>query len=70
MMDLQEVEVVINKDGEVRLLVHGVKGNACLDLTRDLEAALGGLVTSRQMTSEAMETIQQDPLLRQNQQRT
>ena len=69
-MDLQEVEVVINKDGEVRLLVHGVKGNACLDLTRDLEAALGGLVTSRQMTSEAMETIQQDPLLRQNQQRT
>ena len=46
-MDLQEVEVVINKDGEVRLLVHGVKGNVCLELTRDLEAALGGHVTSR-----------------------
>jgi hypothetical protein len=67
-MDLQEIEIVIEKNGQVRLEVRGVKGNACLDLTQDLEAALGGQVASRQMTSEALETARQDAPLRQNQQ--
>ncbi|MBI3946289.1 MAG: DUF2997 domain-containing protein [Armatimonadetes bacterium] len=56
-MDLQEIEVVIEKDGRVRIQVRGVKGEACLDLTRDLEAALGGQVESREMTPEAYETV-------------
>lgn len=54
-MELQEIEVTIEKDGQVRLRVQGVKGMACLDLTRDLEAALGGQVESREMTHEASE---------------
>jgi hypothetical protein len=67
-MDLQEIEVFIDKNGQVRLEVRGVKGNTCLQLTEDLEAGLGGQVASRQMTSEAVEASQQDLSLRQNQQ--
>ena len=67
-MDLEEIEVFIDKNGQVRLEVRGVKGNTCLQLTEDLEAGLGGQVTSRQMTSEALEAPQQGVSLRQNQQ--
>jgi hypothetical protein len=66
-MELQEIEVVIDTNGEVQLHVCGVKGNACLDLTRDLEAALGGQVASRQMTPEALESAGQDAASRQTQ---
>ncbi len=58
-MDVQEVDVLIDKDGKVRLQVRGVKGAGCLDLTRDLEAALGGQVESREMTPEATEAVQE-----------
>ncbi len=54
-MDLQEIDVFIDKTGQVRIEVRGVKGLTCLDLTRDLEAALGGEVVQRQMTPEADE---------------
>lgn len=55
-MNLQEIDVFIDKNGQVRLEVRGVKGGSCLDLTRDLEKALGGDVASREMTAEAQET--------------
>ncbi len=54
-MDLEEIEVIIEKDGRVRIQVRGAKGNACLDLTQELEEALGGQVESREMTPEALE---------------
>jgi hypothetical protein len=54
-MDLQEVEVFIEPDGRVRVEVRGVKGLSCLDITRALEAALGGKVEDRQLTPEAHE---------------
>jgi hypothetical protein len=57
-MELQEIEVVIGTDGKVRVQVRGVKGMSCLDLTRDLEQALGGQVVEREMTPEAHETVQ------------
>jgi hypothetical protein len=56
-MELQEVDVFIDKDGQVRVEVRGVKGMSCLDLTKALEAALGGQVESREMTAEAYETV-------------
>jgi hypothetical protein len=65
-MDLEEIEVIIEKDGTVRIQVRGVKGEACLDLTKDLEAALGGQVEVREMTPEAYEA---NPLQNQNQQK-
>lgn len=58
-MDLQEIEVIIDKDGQVKLMVRGVKGVACLELTRELEAVLGGQIEAREMTPEATETVQE-----------
>jgi hypothetical protein len=57
-MELQEIEVFIEKDGQVRVEVRGVKGMSCLDVTKALEAALGGQVQDRQMTAEAHEAVQ------------
>jgi hypothetical protein len=57
-MQLQEVDIYIEKDGQVRLEVRGVKGPGCLDLTKALEEALGGEVTSREMKPEAYEVEQ------------
>ena len=54
-MELQEIDVIIDKDGQVRIEVRGVKGRYCLDLTSGLEAALGGQVEDRQMTPESQE---------------
>lgn len=54
-MELQEVEVTIDKDGQIRIHVRGVKGDACLSLTQALEEALGGGVIERDMTPEALE---------------
>ncbi|MBN2548053.1 MAG: DUF2997 domain-containing protein [Anaerolineales bacterium] len=54
-MELQEVEIIIEKDGRVRIEVRGVKGEACLELTKELEEALGGQIELREMTPEALE---------------
>lgn len=54
-MEIQEIEVTIGKDGQVELAVRGVKGQACLDLTRALETVLGGVVLSRETTPDALE---------------
>ena len=59
MMELQEIELFIDKDGQVRIQIRGVKGLACLDLTKDLEEALGGQIAAREMTPEADENIQE-----------
>jgi len=55
-MEVQEIDVFIEKDGQVRIEVQGVKGMSCLDLTKDLEDALGGQVEEREMTHEAHES--------------
>lgn len=64
-MDLQEIEVIIGKDGKVELQVRGVKGLKCLELTKELEEALGGEILARIMSPEAME---EDADIDQNQQ--
>jgi hypothetical protein len=58
-MELQEIDVFIDKDGNVKVEVRGVKGTSCLDITKELELALGGQVESRQMTPEAHEAQSQ-----------
>jgi hypothetical protein len=57
-MDVEEIEVTIDKNGKVQLHVRGVKGENCLDITRALEVALGGEVELREMTPDAGESIQ------------
>jgi len=59
-MELQEIDVFIDKTGEVRVEVRGAKGGACLDITKGLENALGGEILSREMTAEASEVSRQD----------
>ncbi len=54
-MELQEIEVKIGKDGKVEIQVRGVKGMKCLELTKELEEALGGNILARIMTPEATE---------------
>ena len=55
-MEMQEIEVTIGKDGQVEIHVRGVKGLQCIELTAGLEEILGGVVLSREMTSEAIES--------------
>lgn len=57
-MELQEIDVFVEKDGQIRIEVRGVKGVSCLDLTKDLEAVLGDRITNRELTPEADETAQ------------
>jgi len=57
-MDIQEIEVMIDKNGKVQVHVRGVKGESCLEITQALEAALGGKVELREMTPEAAEGVQ------------
>ena len=55
-MELQEIDVFIEKDGQVRVEVRGVKGARCLAETEGLEKALGGEILKREMTPEANES--------------
>lgn len=57
-MELQEVEITIDQNGQVQVQVRGVKGAQCLELTKDLEEALGGEIVLREMTAEALEEAQ------------
>lgn len=60
-MEIQEIEVTIGKDGEVQIQVRGVKGMKCLELTKELEEALGGEILAMVMTADSVEDeTQQD----------
>jgi hypothetical protein len=54
-MQIHDIEVVIDKQGTVQIHVQGVKGGSCLELTKELERALGAEVVSRELTAEARE---------------
>ena len=60
-MEVQEVEITIDKDGKVNIHVRGLQGAACLDITQALEAVLGNEIESREMTPEAGDS-RQNPL--------
>jgi prepilin-type processing-associated H-X9-DG protein len=49
----------LDENGQVQMIVRGVKGGGCLALTKKLEAALGNQVVSRQMPPEANESCPQ-----------
>lgn len=50
----ERIVVTIGQDGKVEIDVTGVKGEACLDLTKELEEALGK-VTERKEKKEIHE---------------
>ena len=51
MADKTELEITIGPDGHVHIKTHGLKGQACLAETKDLEGALGQ-VKGREKTRE------------------
>ncbi len=53
-MTREQIEIVIDEEGEATIHVRGVKGKSCTDLTADVEKALGK-VTKRTATREARE---------------
>jgi hypothetical protein len=65
-IELQEIDLYIEKDGQVRIEVRGVKGLACIDLTKALEEILGGKIESREMTADSYENAEDFVLDRQS----
>jgi Protein of unknown function (DUF2997) len=49
--DKTELEITIGPDGEVHIVTHGLKGQACLAETKELETAVGE-VKRREKTRE------------------
>lgn len=54
-MEIHEIQIQIKPNGQVEILVQGVNGSNCLDITAELEEALGGNVVFREMKAEADE---------------
>lgn len=54
-MRKQDIEITISPSGAVTFTVKGVKGGSCLDETKFLEQALGGVVTEQSKTAEFYE---------------
>ncbi len=50
-MKKPEIDISIDKDGQVRIKVHGVSGEECLKLT-DAIREIVGIEVSRQLTTE------------------
>ena len=50
-MEMQELEITIDKEGRVQVAVRGVKGEGCLGLTKNIENAVG-TVEEREYTAE------------------
>ena len=56
---MAQINVTIDKEGNVSMDVRGVKGRSCQDLTKQLEQALGKTVSDRK-TPEFYQTQQQE----------
>jgi hypothetical protein len=54
-MEIQEVEITIAKNGQVQIHVRGAKGKKCLDLTKELELALGSAIIQREFTADSLD---------------
>lgn len=67
MSELQEIEVHIYPDGNIKIEVQGAKGKKCLELTKEMEVLLGAKIIDRNFTGEydMTETVQtQQDILR------
>lgn len=53
-MEMQELEITIDKEGRVQVAARGVKGEGCRGLTKNIENAVG-TVEEREYTAEYYE---------------
>lgn len=54
-MEIQEIEVTINKEGKVEIHMIGFKGEQCIEVTKELEHALGNEFDIREFLAEYYE---------------
>lgn len=52
------IDIFIHPDGKIEMQVKGIKGRKCLDLTKDLENALGKII-GRKLTPECFQLEEQ-----------
>ena len=53
-MEMQELEITIDREGKVQVAVRGVHGEGCLAMTKNIENAVG-TVEKREYTAEYYE---------------
>ncbi len=53
-MGMEQIEIQVDRDGNVTVHVEGVKGDECIRITKELEEALGA-VTERSFSAEYFE---------------
>lgn len=53
-MEMQELEITIDREGKVQVAVRGVRGEGCLGITRNIENAVG-MAEGREYTAEYYE---------------
>jgi hypothetical protein len=53
-MEMQELEITIDKEGRVQVEVRGIHGEGCVELTKNIENAVG-TVEERKYTAEYYE---------------
>lgn len=56
-MEMQELEITIDRNGRVQVAARGVRGEGCLGLTKNIENAVG-TVEEREYTAEYYEEPQ------------
>lgn len=54
-MKLEQIEVIIDTNGKVKLQTSGYSGDECLAATEELEALLGNQILQRERTAESFE---------------
>jgi hypothetical protein len=52
MSELQEIDVYLDAYGNVKVEIRGVKGNKCLEITKELEQHLGQQLIDRELTDD------------------
>ena len=53
-MAVKEFEIIIDKKGQIKFQVKGIKGSSCIDFSRAFEEALGQIV-KQELTGEYYE---------------
>ena len=56
-MKLEQIEVIIDTNGKIRLQTSGFSGDECLAATQKLEELLGNQLVQRERTSETYDGI-------------
>lgn len=52
-MKLEQIEVIIDTNGKIRLQTSGFSGDECLSATREIEELLGSQILQRERSSES-----------------